>query len=150
MATLVLNHNWVQPHVAVFYRNGCTSDSAYIQRDGYKRQINECVLFHFHDKPTDDYTLKYIWSHHTTPEELFKFFGYDIHNLTKQITIDNVDPWICYTQDHDIVLYFGKDKPILKTKNSKIDTKHRKMWANSSIRNEPYKYWDVKNRSKLL
>ena len=60
--------------------------------------------------------LKYIWDYHTTPDELFKFFGYDINNLNGPIYIDNIDPWFCFTETSDLCLYFGKDKPKLKIK----------------------------------
>ena len=124
------------------------------QREGYMRELHSCMLLHFREKPIDQWQIKHIWNYHTTPEEVYKFFGYDIHNLKNEpIYIENVDPWLCFTQDNVLVLYFGEDKPILKTKSTKIFTKHAKIWANHLIFKENkgvYKYWDVKDKSKLL
>ena len=172
MATIVLNELSFQPHCLVFHRNplkkvpkqkwtlwnGYVDDGFSMveeQREGYMRELHDCMLLHFRYKPEDPYEIKHIWDYHTTPEEVYKFFGYDIHNLNGPIYIENVDPWLCFTQDNDLLLYFGKDKPVLKTKTSKVFTKHAKIWANHSIfrKNKElyeYKYWDVKDKSKLL
>ena len=173
MATIVLNELSCQPDCLVFYRNslkkvpkqkwtlwnGYVDDGFRIveeQRKGYMRELHDCMLLHFREKPKDPYEIKHFWDYHTTPEEVYKFFGYDIHNLKNEpIYIENVDPWICFTENNDLVLYFGEDKPVLKTKTTKIFTKHAKIWANHSIFGEnkelyEYKYWDVKDRSKLL
>ena len=169
MATIVLSS--FQPWCLVFHRNplkkvpkqkwtlwnGYVDDGFKMveeQREGYMRELHDCMLLHFRYKPEDPYDIKYIWNHHTTPEEVYKFFGYDIYNLKNEpIYIENVDPWLCFTQNNDLVLYFGKDKPILKTKTSKIFTKHAKIWTNHFRDNKgtyEYKYWDVKDKSKLL
>lgn len=170
MATIVLNELSFQPHCLAFHRNPLkkvpkqkwTLWNGYVddgfdmieeQREGYMRELHDCMLLHFREKPTDPYHLKYLWNYHTTPEEVYKFFGYDIHDLKGPIYIENVDPWLCFTEDNELVLYFGEDKPVLKTKSSKIFTKHAKIWARhctwTSGVNE-YKYWDVKDKSKLL
>ena len=174
MATIVLNSLSFQPHCLVFHRNSLkkvprqkwTLWSGYVddgfsmveeQREGYMRELHDVMLLHFREKPEEPYDIKYIWDYHTTPEEVYKFFGYDIHNLKNEpIYIENVDPWLCFTQDNDLVLYFGEDKPILKTKTTKIFTKHAKIWGIHSKwfkeGKDPveYKYWDVKDKSKLL
>ena len=172
MATIVLNELNFQPHCLAFHRNSLkkvprqkwTLQNGYVddgfsmveeQREGYMRELHDVMLLHFSYKPTDQWQIKHIWDYHTTPDEVYKFFGYDIHNLNGPIYIENVDPWLCFTQDNDLVLYFGEDKPVLKTKTSKIFTKHAKIWANSLIFREnkgvyEYKYWDVKDKSKLL
>lgn len=173
MATIVLNELSFQPDCLVFYRNSLkkvlkqkwTLWNGYVddgfrmveeQRKGYMRELHDCMLLHFREKPMDQWQIKHIWDYHTTPEEVYKFFGYDIHNLKNEpIYIENVDPWLCFTQDNVLVLYFGEDKPILKTKTTKIFTKHAKIWANHLIFKEnkgvyEYKYWDVKDKSKLL
>lgn len=173
MATLVLNELSYQPCCLSFYRNSLkkvpkqkwTLWNGYVddgfsmveeQREGYMRELHGCMLLHFREKPMDQWQIKHIWDYHTTPEEVYKFFGYDIHNLkNKPIYIENVDPWLCFTQDNVLVLYFGEDKPILKTKTTKIFSKHAKIWANHLIFKEnkrvyEYKYWDVKDKSKLL
>lgn len=172
MATIVLNELNFQPHCLAFYRNPLkkvprqkwTLQNGYVddgfdmveeQREGYMRELHDVMLLHFRYKPADQWEIKHIWDYHTTPEEVYKFFGYDIHNLNEPIYIENVDPWLCFTQDNDLVLYFGEDKPVLKTKTSKIFTKHAKIWANHIIFREnkgvyEYKYWDVKDKSKLL
>lgn len=170
MATIVLNELSFQPHCLAFHRNPLkkvpkqkwTLWNGYVddgfdmveeQREGYMRELHDCMLLHFREKPTDPYHLKYLWNYHTTPEEVYKFFGYDIHDRKGPIYIENVDPWLCFTEDNELVLYFGKDKPVLKTKSSKIFTKHAKIWARhctwTSGVNE-YRYWDVKDKSKLL
>ena len=173
MATLVLNELSYQPCCLSFYRNSLkkvpkqkwTLWNGYVddgfsmveeQREGYMRELHGCMLLHFREKPIDQWQIKHIWDYHTTPEEVYKFFGYDIHNLKNEpIYIENVNPWLCFTQDNVLVLYFGEDKPILKTKTTKIFSKHAKIWANHLIFKEnkgvyEYKYWDVKDKSKLL
>lgn len=173
MATIVLNKFSYQLCCLSFYRNSLkkvpkqkwTLWNGYVddgfsmveeQREGYMRELHGCMLLHFREKPMDQWQIKHIWDYHTTPEEVYKFFGYNIHNLkNKPIYIENVDPWLCFTQDNDLVLYFGEDKPILKTKTTKIFSKHAKIWANHLIFKEnkgvyEYKYWDVKDKSKLL
>ena len=173
MATIVLNELSYQFCCLSFYRNSLknvpkqkwTLWNGYVvdgfsmveeQREGYMRELHDCMLLHFREKPIDQWQIKHIWNYHTTPEEVYKFFGYDIHNLKNEpIYIENVDPWLCFTQDNVLVLYFGEDKPILKTKTTKIFTKHAKIWANHLIFKEnkgvyEYKYWDVKDKSKLL
>ena len=173
MATIVLNELSYQPCCLSFYRNSLkkvpkqkwTLWNGYVddgfsmveeQREGYMRELHGCMLLHFREKPMDQWQIKHIWNYHTTPEEVYKFFGYDIHNLKNEpIYIENVDPWLCFTQDNVLVLYFGEDKPILKTKTTKIFSKHAKIWANHLIFKEnkgvyEYKYWDVKDKSKLL
>ena len=173
MATIVLNGLSFQPHCLAFHRNslkkvprqkwilwnGYVDDGFNMveeQRKGYMRELYNCMLLHFREKPEDPWQIKHIWDYHTTPEEVYKFFGYDIHDLKNgPIYIENIDPWLCFTQDNDLVLYFGEDKPVLKTKTSKIFTKHAKIWANHIIFREnkelyEYKYWDVKDKSKLL
>ena len=173
MATIVLNELSYQPCCLSFYRNSLkkvpkqkwTLWNGYVddgfsmveeQREGYMRELHGCMLLHFREKPIDQWQIKHIWNYHTTPEEVYKFFGYDIHNLKNEpIYIENVDPWLCFTQDNVLVLYFGEDKPILKTKSTKIFTKHAKIWANHLIFKDnkgvyEYKYWDVKDKSKLL
>lgn len=173
MATIVLNHLSIQPQCPVIYRNGVELkprskwtldgykpdgfDTIGQQREG-KREIKDVLLLHFREKPSDDNDPFLIrnWDHHTTPDELFRFFGENINRLNGSIYIDDVDPWMCFTEDNDFVLYFGKDKPKLKTKKSKILTVHAKIWGNHSKwykeGKEPveYKYWDVKDKSKLL
>lgn len=173
MATIVLNELSYQPCCLSFYRNSLkkvpkqkwTLWNGYVddgfsmveeQREGYMRELHGCMLLHFREKPMDQWQIKHIWDYHTTPEEVYKFFGYDIHNLKNEpIYIENVDPWLCFTQDNVLILYFGEDKPILKTKTTKIFSKHAKIWANHLIFKEnkgvyEYKYWDVKDKSKLL
>ena len=173
MATIVLNELSFQPDCLAFYRNSLkkvpkqkwTLWNGYVddgfsmveeQREGYMRELHGCMLLHFREKPIDQWQIKHIWNYHTTPEEVYKFFGYNIHNLKNEpIYIENVDPWLCFTQDNVLVLYFGEDNPILKTKTTKIFTKHAKIWANHLIFKEnkgvyEYKYWDVKDKSKLL
>ena len=175
MATLILNHLSIQPHCPVFYRNGIKQVQRYrysvmqghipdgfdivrLQRDGYMREIKDEMLLHFREKPSGDdpWQLQH-WDHHTTPEELFEFFGHKlVPGMRDHIIIDNIDPWIGFTEDNDLFLYFGEDKPVLKTKTSKILTKHAKIWGRHSKwykegkDHVEYKYWDVKDKSKLL
>lgn len=163
MATLVINHRYCRgAEVALFYRNGFTEipdkrlgpREIFNQRDGYVRTIEETAIFHFHKMPEDSWHLKNLWDHHTTPEELYAFFGYT-YKPYESVKIENIDPWICYTENNDIILYFGNDIPRLKTKTTKMLTKHAKMWANHGKwfrdkREFAYKYWDVKDKSKLL
>ena len=171
MATIVLNEKYHSLQCLAFYRNSLkkvprqkwTLFDGYVddgfnmveeQREGYMRELHDYMLLHFRYKPEDPWNIKHIWNYHTTPEEVYKFFGYDIHNLKGDpIYIENVDPWICFTENNDLVLYFGEDKPVLKTKATKIYTKHAKIWTKIIVggkENYEYKYWDVKDKSKLL
>lgn len=171
MATIVLNEKYHSLQCLAFYRNSLkkvprqkwTLWDGYVddgfnmveeQREGYMRELHDYMLLHFRYKPEDPWNIKHIWNYHTTPEEVYKFFGYDIHNLKGDpIYIENVDPWICFTENNDLVLYFAEDKPVLKTKTTKIYTKHAKIWTKIIVdgkENYEYKYWDVKDKSKLL
>lgn len=141
------------------HRNGwcdrCTSietDSAFkstIQREGYMRKIIPLTCS-IHGQSE----YKCLQDLKTTKEQLFSMFGVtDIKN--NDYLIKDVDPWICFSEGLDIVLYFGEDKPVLKEKTVKSNTKHRLTWTHNSKHQfdgtpATYKYWDVKDKSKLI
>lgn len=119
------------------------------QRDGYMRKIIPlCCFIHGQSE------YKFLQNLKTTKEQLYNFFNVpDNNDMT--FLVKNVNPWICFTEDFDIVLYFGDDKPIIKEKTVKSNTKHRQTWAKSSKQQfngttVTYKYWDVKDNSKMI
>ena len=155
MATLV----W-QPNVKnflVLFRDSVIKQNAtyYIkvdkptQRDGYMRTAPELLLgFHY------DSDMVCIKRYHTSPDEMVKFFNIDTTKDEKQY-IENVDPWLCFTDDCHLVMYFGEDKPIRKQKTVKTLTKHRKTWEHrgdiwEDKKEHTYNYWSVKEPSKML
>ena len=156
MATLVWQPNC--PNSLILFRKGVIKENAEcyitvdtpIQRDGYMRKTSHAMLF-FHSEPE----MKSIRTYHTTPKEMYSFFNIDIDNHQKQY-INNVDPWLCFTEDSHLVLYFGKDKPIRKTKTVKTLTKHRRRWEHRDMNFKnpgaphTYDYWSVKEPSKML
>lgn len=140
----------------LFYRNGvkkvrnwngvmCDEDA---QREGYFRKVED-LLLHFN--------YGYINNGHPTFEEFCHKMGIDIeHETVNRILIKDVDPWICFTDTNDMVLYFGEDKPIRKTKTYEKVSKHVRFWQNNfkwgdkkRYGNEYY-YWDVKDKNKLI
>lgn len=141
------------------HRNGwcdrCTStetDSAFkstIQRKGYMRKIIPLICT-IHGQSE----YKCLQDLKTTKEQLFSMFSVtDIKN--NNYLIKDVDPWICFSEGLDIVLYFGEDKPVRKEKTVKSNTKHRLTWTHNSKHQfdgtpATYKYWDVKDKSKLI
>ena len=154
---------------ALFYRNGTTIEYNYgnhikvpAQRDGYFRKTDFLLLHFYHKtKPTDKYELEHF-DYETTLEEFIHIFNpYNIEDIKHryELEIENVDPWICFGENYRIVVYFGKDKPVRKTKSSKNLTKHKRRWAhsdkhhnwgNNDQREKEYVYWDVKEPDKLV
>ena len=130
---------------AVFYRNGCTINGygvdKIIQRDGYMKTVGETIL-HFNH---------YVENGHQSYADACKMFGFDSAYNSENL-LENVNPWLCFTENQDLVLYFGEDKPVRKYKTVKVCTKHKKYWANQSNWDKPctYYYWDVKDKSKLV
>ena len=135
------------------HRNGwCdryTSKNSTIQREGYMRKIIPLTCSN-HGQSEH----KFLQDLKTTKEQLFSMFGVtDIKN--NDYLIKDIDPWICFSEGLDIVLYFGEDKPVLKEKTVKSNTKHRLTWTHYSKHQfdgtpATYKYWDVKDKSKLI
>lgn len=122
---------------------------ATIQRNGYMRKIIplNCMI---HGQSE----YKFLQDLKTTKEQLFSMFSVtDIEN--NDYLIKDVDPWICFSEGLDIVLYFGEDKPVLKERTVKSNTKHRLTWAHHNKHQfdgtpATYKYWDVKDKTKLI
>lgn len=156
MATLV----W-QPNCSsslVLFRNGVIRENAEhyikvdtpVQRDGYMRKVNSAMI-HFHSQSE----MKSIRDYHTTPDDMYAFFHIDNMLYQKQY-IENVDPWLCFTEDCSLVMYFGKDKPVRKQKTVKSLTKHRRMWEHTNMwfkdtdKPHTYNYWSVKEPSLML
>ena len=121
------------------------------QREGYMRKVsNLSCCIHGQSEHKVLQNLK------TTKEQLYDMFGVNADEVKEHdYLIKDIDPWICFTEAFDIVLYFGEDKPILKEKTVKSNTKHRLTWSHSSkhtFDNTPatYKYWSVKDKSKMI
>lgn len=128
----------------LFYRNGLAntkddSSRQIVQRNGYMKKIGYTQL-HFNS---------YINDGHQSYEEVCKMFGLEPNG---RHVIENINPWLCFTEGCDLVIYFGEDKPVKKYKTSKICTKHKKFWAWQCKwdKDEAYLYWDVKHKDKLI
>ena len=145
--------------VGVFWRNGLTKvtersytgglyeEEVAVQRDGYMRETNP-VLLHFYSTPP----YPYLDEKHTKFEDACRFFGLtDADFDDKQKACVEVNPWICFTEDYCLVLYFGDDKPQRKTKCVKGNTQHRRTWARNFFdEGYEYTYWKVKDPTKLI
>lgn len=121
-----------------------------IQREGYMREIEDSIISFAH-RPQ----YASIYDGHPTFEDVCKFFNVASDRKEEHI-IDIGNPWMCFGENYHLVLYFGKDKPVLKTKITKTLTKHKKFWANNnkwwpeSEKDYEYHYWDVKEKDKLI
>lgn len=155
MATLIYNTNKLSTSTIILCRDEVVKETSNyaefesVNRDGYMRKSIPCLLF-FHYQPD----MKSIQDGHTTPDEMFKFFNIDTKKDGNQY-IENIDPWLCLTENYDLVLYFGEDKPIRKEKTVKTMTQHRRFWAHHNKWNwegkpATYSYWEVKDKSKLI
>lgn len=139
----------------IFFRNGVTKEQnwarnwvdAPVQRKGYFRKIKEFLLyFPERDSRWDTGRPSFI--------DFCHIIGLDIeHETVNRILINDIDPWICFTEDNDIVFYFGKDKPVKKYKTYKKVGKHVRFWQKWYNWGKPgqdtYYYWDVKHPEKL-
>ena len=121
-----------------------------IQREGYVRKISSLRCY-IHGQSEH----KFLQNFKTTKKQLFSLFGISDTQDDDYIIVKNVDPWICFTDNLDLMLYFGDDKPVIKEKTVKSNTKHRLTWAHYSKHNfdgspATYKYWEVKDKSKMI
>ena len=122
-----------------------------IQREGYVRKVSSlhCTI---HGQSEH----KFLQDLKTTKEQLFDMFGVNADEAKEHdCLIKDIDPWICFSEGLDLVLYFGEDKPVRKEKTVKSNTKHRLTWTHyrkHQFDGTPatYKYWDVKDKSKLI
>ena len=122
-----------------------------IQREGYMRKVSSmCCSIHGQSEH------KFLQDFKTTKEQLFDMFGVNADEVKEHdYLIKDIDPWICFTENLEMMLYFGEDKPILKEKTVKSNTKHRLTWSHylkHKFDGTPatYKYWDVKDKSKMI
>ena len=122
-----------------------------IQREGYIRKVSSmCCYIHGQSEH------KSLQDFKTTKEQLFDMFGVNADEVKEHdYLIKNIEPWICFTDNLDILLYFGEDKPVIKEKTIKSNTKHRLTWSHylkHKFDGTPatYKYWDVKDKSKMI
>lgn len=120
-----------------------------IQRNGYMRKI---IPLHCMIHGQSEY--KVLQDLKTTKEQLFNLFGIS-DTKNSEYLVKNVEPWICFSEALELVLYFGEDKPVRKEKTVKSNTKHRLTWAHYSKHQfdgtpATYKYWDVKDKTKLI
>lgn len=71
---------------------------------------------------------------------------------SKTIIVENVNPWIMYI-NYNLVVYFGEDKPVIKSKTIKTCTPSYKKWTGYNWKQnkpETYYYADVKEPHKLF
>lgn len=147
MATLLWSY--LAPDCLQLFR-----DEAIKEKYGYKNRMRENymkesypALLHF----SYESEYSFLKDGHTTPIEMRTFFGID--DTKREFLIDGVNPWLCFTENGDLVLYFGEDKPILKTKTVKGRTRHRRFWQKSNnwfVGESTYYYWKVNDKTKLL
>lgn len=134
------------------HRNGCcnTKDGyKTIQRDGYMRKI---ISLHCMIHGQSEH--KFLQNLKTTKEQLFNLFNIS-DTKDSEYLVKNIEPWICFSEALELVLYFGEDKPVLKEKTVKSNTKHRLTWTHHSKHRfdgtpATYRYWDVKDKTKLV
>ena len=122
-----------------------------IQREGYMRKVSSmCCSIHGQSEH------KFLQDFKTTKEQLFDMFGVNADEVKENdYLIKDIDPWICFTENLEMMLYFGEDKPVIKEKTVKSNTKHRLTWSHylkHKFDGTPatYKYWDVKDKSKMI
>ena len=120
-----------------------------IQREGYVRKVSS-----LHCTIHGQSEYKFLQDLRTTKEQLFSMFGIS-GTKEEQYLVKDVDPWICFSEALELVLYFGEDKPVRKEKMVKSNTKHRLTWTHNTKHQfdgtpATYKYWDVKDKSKLI
>ena len=122
-----------------------------IQREGYMRKVSSmCCSIHGQSEH------KFLQDFKTTKEQLFDMFGVNADEVKEHdYLIKDIDPWICFTENLEMMLYFGEDKPVIKEKTVKSNTKHRLTWSHylkHKFDGTPatYKYWDVKDKSKMI
>ena len=154
MATIIYKSDFSSKTILLCRDDVVEDTSKYIgfnpvKRDGYMRESHTMLLFFQYPSDT-----KSIRDGHTTPDEMHNFFNIDSKKDGNQY-IKNIDPWLCLTENYDLVLYFGEDKPIRKEKTVKTMTQHRKFWAHHNKWNwegkpATYSYWEVKDKSKLI
>ena len=81
-----------------------------IQREGYVRKISSLRCY-IHGQSEH----KFLQDFKTTKKQLFSLFGISGTQDSDYI-VKNIDPWICFTDNLDLMLYFGDDKPVRKEK----------------------------------
>ena len=86
--------------------------------------------------------------------DILKMFNKVITDKYGKIDIDvDVNPWLI-SLNHNLVVYFGEDKPVIKTKTIKSCTPSYKKWTGYNWKDpkkpETYYYAEVKNPDKLF
>lgn len=156
MATLINNKSNTPNCLQLFRNDVVKNKNLYdaVQREGYMRRVTYTLLF-FHSQSE----YKFLHNLKTTPDEMKSFFFInDRMEDGSHAVIRDIDPWICFSENGMICLYFGEDKPIRKTKTVKTNTKHKRTWAINQCFIKPddrtnentYNYWYVKDKTKLI
>lgn len=117
-------------------------------RDNYALDISKSSLF-------SKYAILHDHSDYKTETaRLFKLFGKELilGNRTNIILAENINPYICHL-NYRLVVYFGEDTPIIKSKTIKSCTKEYKRWTQYNYKEykpETYYYLKVKEQDKLF
>lgn len=124
-------------------------------RLGYQRTINTSILLHF-----SSYDKEY---NRLTKEDFTAFLKANCKQMelpdkvAERCTVYiDVDPYMFFTDDCDLCLYFGDDVPVKTTKTVKKQTPHFKKWtflrgySKKSKSGYTYTYFEVKDESKLF
>lgn len=162
MATIFFPQGYNSNH-AYLYRNGVEDDrkdynilGTPIQREGYLRKVGGVYLSLYGDLGF----MKCIEKGHPHGSDFIKFLTSitstsDTVKLKEGIAFNGLDPWLCFAENHMLVMYFGDDKPVRKTKVVRSETLHKRYWARhdkwfAEGKETEYSYWDVKDKSKLF
>lgn len=102
-----------------------------------------CCLFHDHSVGKIDTT------------NILEMFGVSVTDIgwESQTVVEDINPYICWI-NHKLVVYFGEDKPVIKSKSVKSCTPGYKKWTGYNWKNpkeiETYYYVEVKESDKLF
>lgn len=92
---------------------------------------------------------------HSDTKKIIEMFGAEVtdQGWESQVVAEDVNPYIC-SLNYVLAVYFGEDKPVLKSKTVKSCTPGYKKWTGYDWKNpqekETYYYVEVKEPEKLF
>lgn len=101
-----------------------------------------CILHDMSDKKSDTQKILGMFDVHV-----------DNNTLKQQVVAEYINPYVCLI-NYKLVVYFGEDKPILKSKSIKSCTSEFKRWTGYNWKNpkekETYYYLQVNEPDKMF